>query len=169
MRQQKWVRRTWELLKKEIPSPQNKCSREECDTKNPNLSLHPIWRQGIFPRSLLGGFPYTIQVLQWSRSPMQCQYMRKTPLDFSLYWLVYRCPLSKLTWGPGHLFTCATENTRESWLRLETRGQGPTSRAHVAVIALQGLSITSWGASRPTPASSNVLAPSSLSSKSSSF
>lgn len=56
------------VIKKKIPSPQNKCSREERDTKNPNLSLHPIWRQGIFPRSLLGGFPEVpCSVSTWGR------------------------------------------------------------------------------------------------------
>ena len=62
-----------EAIEKEIPSPQAKCSREKYETTHPNRNPHPIGMQGIFRQLLLGGFPYSIQVLQWSRGPMPCQ------------------------------------------------------------------------------------------------
>lgn len=56
-------------IKKEIPSPHTKCSREKCETMHPNLSPHPTGMQGTMP----------------------CQYIRKAPLLFSLNSLVQRC------------------------------------------------------------------------------
>ena len=53
----------------------------------------------------------------------------------------------------------------ESWLTLETKGQGLASRTHLVGTALRGLSTSQLGASRPNPASSNILASSSLSSR----
>lgn len=54
--------------------------------------------------------------------------------------------------GPWQL--AATDNAR-TWLRLESGGQGPASRAHLAGTAPQGLSTPSWGDSRPPLASSS--------------
>ena len=97
------------VIKKEIPSPHTKCSREKCETSHPNLNPHPIGTQRIFPQ-LMGRFPSSTQVSQQSRGPTPCQYIRKVPLLFSLNRLVQRCPLSKFRWGCFYVIC----NTRES-------------------------------------------------------
>lgn len=44
-------------IKKKIPSPHTKCSREKCETTHSNLNSHPTGMHGIFP-FIIGRIPF---------------------------------------------------------------------------------------------------------------
>lgn len=97
-----------------------------------------------------------MRVLQWPRCAAQHQYVRKTRLDISLSSLVQRRPLSKLTGSSGYLqFLCHGRHKRTLAKAGNQKPRATVRTSHLPV----GKQI----ASRPTPASKNIIIPFSLS------
>lgn len=143
MRCQKRVKWTQELLKKEVPCPQTKCSQEACETTQPTLNPRPVERgefsfnhcwsdSSLHNRCCNVQKSHAVSAHQEGSSGLLSDQLNR---EMSLF---------KLTWALATCCPCATSNARESWLSWKQR-QAPTSRAHPVVIALWGLPTSPLG------------------------